>query len=393
MSKVFIEETTLTNIGTAIREKTGKTDLIAPGDMPAEIRGIVSGGGSDDCNGLHIPEEALIITGNCDYRFSQGGWDWFINQVGDRVTTKDILSAPSMFAYSKVENIPFDLNFTPNLYSNSLTNIFQYSKIKTAPQVKNIIVRNIDKMFLYCQELVSIPENFTETWDWTDIDNQTSSYTGNMSQMFSNCNKLRHIPRNFINHGNPSSSYSYTVPYNGFLSCYALEEIEDLSYSTNTTLASNMFYHTVDGCCRLKRLTLITQEDGTPYTCRLKNQTIDLTVQTGNFKGTATAYVNAGLPEDTVIDNEEKWRGYIDGTYPDGWTADVAYNTFGATAVKELIATLPDTSAYLATTTGTNTLKLLKNSASAIPGEHIETNLTEEDIAVATAKGWTVSLV
>ena len=44
MSKVAINEITLTNIGDAIREKTGKTDLIAPGDMPAEIASISTGG-------------------------------------------------------------------------------------------------------------------------------------------------------------------------------------------------------------------------------------------------------------------------------------------------------------------------------------------------------------
>ena len=43
MSKVAINEITLTNIGNAIREKTGKTDLIAPGDMPAEIAAISTG--------------------------------------------------------------------------------------------------------------------------------------------------------------------------------------------------------------------------------------------------------------------------------------------------------------------------------------------------------------
>ena len=45
MSKVAINEITLTNIGDAIREKTGKSDLIAPGDMPAEIASISTGGG------------------------------------------------------------------------------------------------------------------------------------------------------------------------------------------------------------------------------------------------------------------------------------------------------------------------------------------------------------
>ena len=48
MSKVFINEETLTNIGNAIREKTGKNNLISPGSMPEEIRSITGGGGDSD---------------------------------------------------------------------------------------------------------------------------------------------------------------------------------------------------------------------------------------------------------------------------------------------------------------------------------------------------------
>lgn len=61
MSKVFINEETLTNIGNAIREKTGKTTLIAPGDMPDEIRGIVSGGG-DGGNGKEMLDAMIART-------------------------------------------------------------------------------------------------------------------------------------------------------------------------------------------------------------------------------------------------------------------------------------------------------------------------------------------
>ncbi len=46
MSKVFIEETTLTAIGDAIREKTSSEDLIAPLDMATAISNLSSGGGS-----------------------------------------------------------------------------------------------------------------------------------------------------------------------------------------------------------------------------------------------------------------------------------------------------------------------------------------------------------
>lgn len=46
MSKVFIEESTLSSIGNAIRNKSGKTDLIAPQDMATEITNLTGGGGS-----------------------------------------------------------------------------------------------------------------------------------------------------------------------------------------------------------------------------------------------------------------------------------------------------------------------------------------------------------
>lgn len=46
MSKVFIEETSLTAIGDAIREKTGGTELLSPAQMVTAIQGI-TGGGSD----------------------------------------------------------------------------------------------------------------------------------------------------------------------------------------------------------------------------------------------------------------------------------------------------------------------------------------------------------
>ena len=40
MSKYVIDNETLSSIGNAIRSKTGKSDLIAPGNMPEEIESI-----------------------------------------------------------------------------------------------------------------------------------------------------------------------------------------------------------------------------------------------------------------------------------------------------------------------------------------------------------------
>ena len=45
MSKVSIEESTLSAIGDAIRKKTGESALLSPLDMPTAIGSISGGGG------------------------------------------------------------------------------------------------------------------------------------------------------------------------------------------------------------------------------------------------------------------------------------------------------------------------------------------------------------
>ena len=52
MTKLFIEDTTLTAIGDAIREKTGGTDLISPSNMPSEISSIETGGDTTQEDGI-----------------------------------------------------------------------------------------------------------------------------------------------------------------------------------------------------------------------------------------------------------------------------------------------------------------------------------------------------
>ena len=59
MGKVFIEEQNLTAIGDAIREKTGKTDLLNPTAMPEEIKNIETGSSEPKT----IMVKPVLITG------------------------------------------------------------------------------------------------------------------------------------------------------------------------------------------------------------------------------------------------------------------------------------------------------------------------------------------
>jgi hypothetical protein len=75
---------------------------------------------------------------------------------------------------------------------------------------------------------------------------------------------------------------------------------------------------------------------------------------------------------------------------PDWYTFKVEYSRYNHDSAVNTINSLPDTSAYLATAGGTNTIKFNGKSGSKTDGGAINT-LTAEEIAVATAKGWTVT--
>lgn len=99
MAKIFIEESTLSAIGDAIRAKTGKTDMISPQNMPTEIASIRAGGGSStvttsdvnfyDYDGTLVASyslsEAQSLTALPDGPTHEGltfqGWNWTLDAI------------------------------------------------------------------------------------------------------------------------------------------------------------------------------------------------------------------------------------------------------------------------------------------------------------------------
>ena len=134
-----------------------------------------------------------------------------------------------------------------------------------------------------------------------------------------------------------------------------------------------------------------TQADGTPYTVNWKAQTIDLSNYVGyaNSLNNITDH-NSGITADKQVTDDVTYQALKND--PDWFTIDIAYSRYNHDSAVATINSLPDTSAYLATAGGTNTIKFNGASGSATDGGAINT-LTEEEIAVATAKGWTVTLV
>ena len=126
-------------------------------------------------------EEDLIVSGNCKYRFAQGGWDWVINKYGDKIQTKDITYADYMFQSCGVEELPFDINIATN--GSDCQYMFQYAKIRKIPSIdfKHATYRSLTSMF--------------ERSEAREIGTLKNLYPGDMSNMFLNCLYLRYLPK------------------------------------------------------------------------------------------------------------------------------------------------------------------------------------------------------
>ena len=406
----------LTAIGNAIRAKNGETALytldemataignlpsvsvkpvIAPLNVtengeyvaPSTIDGYSPVTVNVPTGGAGIPSEAFSISGDCSYRFAFAGWDWFIENYGDQINTSNITTATNMFDYLNLETIPFTINLSTN--GCSCISMFESSRnLKTLPEVSGKTT-GFSSVFSSCYRIRQIPDS----WGNLDFSHFTTNSYTNMNGIFSGCYSLRQIPASLIsNLHNEKTTGSYGKPYyTCFSSCFSLDEILNLPVD-GATMTSNMFASSFDNCSRLKDMTFATN-NGTPYTANWKTQTIDLTKSVGS---SSNSYVNnilnynSGITVDKKVTDDTTYQALKDD--PDWFTTDIAYSRYNHDSAVATINSLPDTSTYLAANGGTNTIKFKGESGSATDGGAINT-LTEEEIAVATAKGWTVTLV
>lgn len=365
------------DIADAIRGKDGTSAQITASDFPTRINAIPSGGGS-------IPAELLTLTGDTSYMFYNGEWDWFLRDYGNQINTNNITDCTSMFAKSGVT----DISFAINLKSNSLVSVdsmFNGSSIKTLPYLKGKL-RSMQLLLKETTLLRNIPDDWVDYIDLSNIQQSTAN-NGNFQSFFYDCYSLRKIPENMLK--NLYSLYAKGVIYSyGFQYCLALDEIKSLPVF-GVTLTSNKFTNTFIGVARAKSITFNTI-NGTPYTADWKAQTIDLSdVGTASKAGNIIGF-NSGITADKEVTDASSYNTLKNDS--DWFTLDIGYSRYNHDSAVETINSLPDTSAYLEANGGTNTIKFKGNSGVNTDGGAINT-LTAAEIAVATAKGWTVTLV
>ena len=416
--KYLIEEATLTGIADAVREKKGTTDLIQVSNLATEISNIQGGGTVEELtitsNGtynpptgidgyapvvVNVPQDGapsandLTITGDCQYMFINGNWNWFLEKYGNQIKMNNIADANMCFqSCDTLTSLPISsINFKDN--NPIASNLFRYCRNMT--EFPRITITgayyspSFDGMFDGCNKLRELPYDYFTSMvnDW---DTLNSSQTGNASKsnLFTNCYCLREHPD--LKCLGQIRNYAESLYQATFRNCYTLNKAI-FPVSWGEVYWSRCFSGIVENCNMLKDFTFITNEDGTPITTGWKNQTIDLTYYVGYASSASniTGY-NSGITADKQVNDDATYQALKDD--PDWFSTNINYSRYNHNSAVNTINSLPDTSAYLTANGGTNTIKFKGQSGASTDGGAINT-LTEEEIAVATAKGWAVSLV
>ena len=419
--KYLIEEATLTGIADAVREKKGTTDLIQVSNLATEISNIQGGGTVEELtitsNGTYDPPagidgyapvvvnvpqdgaptaEELTFTGSSKYLFANNNWNWFIKKYGNQIIIKADDLSYCFDGSNKLTSIPLVISANGTMAQNVNTSyIFRLcSKLIDLPRIENFILTNMTGMFYGCQSLKEIPEDY-----FNNVDMTSSSLRNNsLNSVLSYCHTLRKVPEVIIKaHYNHSDTlYWNSSLFAGLDALYCVDELLDLppyqnlkeSYAWTNNVFANFGWY-----CRVKNITFRVQEDSTPYTTKWSNQTINMSYC--GYDGLGGVLRNYFVATDDIIKDKEVKD---DTTYqalkddPDYWTEDINYSRYNHDSAVRTINSLPDTSAYLTAHGGTNTIKFNGQSGASTDGGAINT-LTEEEIAVATAKGWSVALV
>lgn len=412
MAKVFIEETTLTAIGDAIRGKEGSSELVPVNDMASRITDLPSGGGG---GGYEPTDEELTLTGSGTNLFASNRWKWVVDNYGDRIQA-NVNSADAMFYNStQYTEIPFDIKLlqsqskiaqifygcsnlicTPTVtVINKQTSsvdagdlFYGCYKLEELGYIYNAYPSAVDYMFFSCRRLRNIPDDYFDTWDFSKMLTGTTNYA---NYLFNDCHSLRKIPTSLFEKFTDSKVTGSSGLYVYLLAgCFTLDEAINIPVIT-AKLTADRFSHTFGSLFRAKRITFKTNEDGTPKTAEWKSQTINFSSYHGYVTTPMAIFdYNSGITADKEVKDDATYQALKND--PDWFTFDVNYSRYNHDSAVETINSLPDTSAYLATQSGaTNTIKFQGAAGSATDGGAINT-LTAEEIAVAAAKGWTVTL-
>ena len=344
MANYLTTDTELTSIANAIRTKGGtQAQLTYPTGFVSAINDIPTGGGT---------KPDIVLTGEQQYRFQGSNGLELVNAAN--YTTSDLSNLTYMFSGYTGTTIPFTLNI--GSYFNSIQYMFYNCVNLTTLPTINFNNHGLNAnggltaMFYNCPNITTIPDGYFSTYNFSVM----NSSTGQLGQMmFTGCHNLTHIDNSLLS--NLYSSRSNAGAWQQlFYNCYSLPEILNLGiFHPTATVSRNLFSNTFHGCHSLSRLTFAANGAARNYS----NQIIGLSVNVGYSGNTAN---------------------------------DIANSVYNHISAVETINSLPDCSAVSPPSNPNNYIYFKTGSGANTAGGSVN-DLTAEEIAVATNKGWQVA--
>ena len=401
-----LENTTdLIALGNAIREKTGDNETMTIAEMTTAVADLEVGGGAE----LDLPD--TIVIKNLAYLCQEGRFDWALDneEIYDRLQfglARDYYrpnSTQVQYAFqgigeSQTGTIHFydlsdktiyitDVNgYTLQYFFNNAQYLRELPSISVWEDSRNNYhgCTNMSYIFAGAENLNKISSNF--------FDNVTIHSGAVFQGICQNCYRLKSIPNNFlaekIYNIDPFSTtnMSRSIFVATFQNCYNLQAIYGMPYhsSSSTTInANNYTLNTFQNCYMLRHLTFYMPNNQIG-TFNAKGITFDLTTAGSGF--VSQTYMDTS---EYVVLTAENYLTEKDNLNAYNTTQNVGGYVYNRQSAIETINSLPDTTAG----GGVNTIKFKADAGSWGGDLYNMSKLSESEIAVATAKGWTVAII
>ena len=202
-----------------------------------------------------------------------------------------------------------------------------------------------------------------------------------LRNFFRSCYSLRSISSKLLTKLWNRGSYNYQSM---FENCYCLDEVIGLPISP---YEPTDYRGVVNNCYRLKRFIFGTTGVGNTF---IDRNTLDFSNYVGYANSSNKIKIikfNSGITLDKEVTDAASYE--LLKNDPDWFTSNVAYSRYNKISAIETINSLPLGSNSLG---DVSTIKFKGEAGSLTDGGAINT-LTEEEIAVAVAKRWTVAFV
>ena len=384
MANVLVEETSLSNIASAIRGKNGSTSVYKPGEMAAAITNLPTGGGDT---------ETITFSEDISYLFASNGGGALYEAVKNKnlVFTNIRYGRGVFYGMSTNDTItPFTIHLLRGTY-NAPGNVDFRGFYEGSSVVSNIIIDPPIEGPSGTEFQNFFTRSRLKNIDLSCIDTNYEIFGSSCAMgLFSESGYLRSI--NFTNSPQRYFGGSNNVQYDGtFYHCFDLDSIEGLYTTIQTTFSGGTF----NNCSHLSKLTFKTASPtntkNSYYSSDIDLSTVGYytNVSEGYINNSALHYGNDPLFKKSLVRQNAAKEITNATTYaklkndPDAWTTNVAYSRYNKTSAKETLTSLP----YIKETC---TIKFKGEAGSATDGGAIK-NLTSSEIAAATAKKWTVA--